>query len=503
MTIKYCDYINGNDSTGDGSYGNPYKTINIASTGLTTGDEVRCAASPPNVTLTGTLTFTAGSITVTGSGTSFGTELVIGDYILGSDGYYYEVITISTSPQQLTLFCKYTGSTQSGVTSQKLGVTSTGEAPATGTVIQQTSSANITISGGWDLATQTQTGQTYFRQMHGTFANRYGTGLNINNANISISKVNFLRCYVGLIVASTSNGCTLDTIFCGGNGSSGITISSALNTLTSCRGIGNTTYGIYMNGACACNVNSCICNGNNYGISFAGGAVNNTLNTGSCIYNIYGVNFNAATGNFCNSLTVNNNKTYGLNLGYPYNFFTNVTANNNGTAAYFSSGIGTVINGISMTGNTKTVDGLAGKTYSDAPTVTIQNYNGTSADHQMWYEYGKAVHDGTNGIRYSPTSATYYCSIPFYFKADSGVGQTINFQTKKDANFNGDMQAAVYFNGTKIVDWAAVTPSGTVGFENQSAVVASNLITDDGVLELKVKARGTTGYCWVNTFTVS
>lgn len=41
MSIKYCDYINGNDSTGDGSAGNPYKTITQASTGLAGGDEVR------------------------------------------------------------------------------------------------------------------------------------------------------------------------------------------------------------------------------------------------------------------------------------------------------------------------------------------------------------------------------------------------------------------------------------------------------------------------------
>lgn len=33
--IKYCDYINGHDDTGDGSAGNPYKTITRASTGLT------------------------------------------------------------------------------------------------------------------------------------------------------------------------------------------------------------------------------------------------------------------------------------------------------------------------------------------------------------------------------------------------------------------------------------------------------------------------------------
>jgi len=27
MTINYCDFIAGDDTTGDGTYGNPYKTI--------------------------------------------------------------------------------------------------------------------------------------------------------------------------------------------------------------------------------------------------------------------------------------------------------------------------------------------------------------------------------------------------------------------------------------------------------------------------------------------
>ncbi len=66
-TINYCDFINGDDGTGDGSTGNPYKTITIASTGLTGGDEVRVAKSPANTALTGTLSFTKNSTSVTGS----------------------------------------------------------------------------------------------------------------------------------------------------------------------------------------------------------------------------------------------------------------------------------------------------------------------------------------------------------------------------------------------------------------------------------------------------
>jgi len=85
-TIKYCDYTSGDDSTGDGSYSSPYKTITKASTGLTGGDEVRCAKSPDDTALTGTIAFTQGSTSIVGTSTLFTSELAIGDFIKGGTG---------------------------------------------------------------------------------------------------------------------------------------------------------------------------------------------------------------------------------------------------------------------------------------------------------------------------------------------------------------------------------------------------------------------------------
>jgi len=75
----------------------------------------------------------------------------------------------------MSLYKVYPGATESGVSSQKLGITSTGEAPSTTTKVQQldvsgsSTESMLKVSGGWDLSTETQDGQTYFRQMHGTF----------------------------------------------------------------------------------------------------------------------------------------------------------------------------------------------------------------------------------------------------------------------------------------------------------------------------------------------
>jgi len=55
MTIVYWDFLNGNDTTGNGSAGNPYKTIYKASTGLSGDDEVRCAKSLATMSVEGSL----------------------------------------------------------------------------------------------------------------------------------------------------------------------------------------------------------------------------------------------------------------------------------------------------------------------------------------------------------------------------------------------------------------------------------------------------------------
>ena len=170
MTIKYCSWATGSDTTGDGSYGNPYKTITQASTGLTGGDEVRVAKSGADTALTGTLTFTKGSTAVSGSGTLFTTELVIGDFITGPDGLIYEIITI-TSNTAAVLFQAFPGTTGIG-SSVKVGVTDTGAAASSSTQVQVVSASGtsgaspLTITGGWNLATQTVDGHTYFRQMN-------------------------------------------------------------------------------------------------------------------------------------------------------------------------------------------------------------------------------------------------------------------------------------------------------------------------------------------------
>lgn len=103
MAIYYCSWATGGDTTGGGTAVLPWKTITKATTDRLPGDEIRVAKSPNPTALTGTTGFTQNSTAVTGVGTLFTTEPVIGDFIQAPDGHpfygaedepIYEVIII-------------------------------------------------------------------------------------------------------------------------------------------------------------------------------------------------------------------------------------------------------------------------------------------------------------------------------------------------------------------------------------------------------------------------
>ena len=210
MTIVYCDYTNGDDDNGDGSAGNPYKTIQKASTGLTGDDEVRCAKSPAPTALSGTLTFTDGSTSVATSVDLTGV-LAAKDFVsLNSTGEHsgetwWEISSITSTT--ITLVSKYVGTGGTG-TGYKLGVTDTGAAAG---VVQQVSASGssghlIKISGGWNLAgTPVQDGYTWFYQS-GASKNGYGLYLSSKSyINLDFGRVGFLRYNSGIYINSSNN----------------------------------------------------------------------------------------------------------------------------------------------------------------------------------------------------------------------------------------------------------------------------------------------------------
>lgn len=484
-TIKYCDWATGDDTTGDGSNTLPYKTITKASTGLTGGDEVRAAKSPAPTALTGTIAFTAGSTTITGTGTAFTTQLAIGDFVEGGDGYWYEVITIASNTSA-TLYQKYSGTTASGVSSRKLGVTDTGAAAASTTAVQTVSvsgsstSSILTISGGWDLSTQTQTGMTYFRQMNGTFSNRYGYGLYLSSKSyIEVSKIGLLRYNYGVYTNAVSQT-VFNDIFSGSNGYYGLYINNSDTiTINNTKTICDYRDGIYVTQSGSININNPICNGVNFvaGIEISS-SQNVTITNPIFKYNASGLRFATAFHNNIISPVFEGNS---VGVYYSGTNYENILYNPSGSPS-ISSG-----------------------TYKDSyyPWLKIQKYNEVSGDNRCYFATGITYRDTANArsgecLKYDPTSATYYISQSFFFKADASTAQTLSAYIKAEAAFNGDVQGAIYFLGEAITDWTDITPTADDTYEQKSLVAAAVDIIEDGVLELRIKVRGTAGNVYVD-----
>ena len=315
MAIVYCSWATGNDTTGTGTAANPYKTITKASTSRTAGDEVRVAKSPDPTALTGTTAWTLNGTTVTGTGTLFTTELAIGDFISAPDGKWYEVITL-TSATSATLFKKYPSATASGHSSQKLGVTDTGAGAAATTQIQVVNSsgnlsASLYISGGWDLSTEMQTGQTWFRQMHGTFATRNGYGLYLSGKTYSnLDRLDFLRYNYGIYYSGSSNN-TITSATCNSNANSGIHYATSSNNTIMSATCNSNSYGIHYATSSNNTIMSATCNSNSYGIYYAASS-NNTIMSATCNSNSYGIYYTTSSNNTIYALSTTGNTTAGI-----------------------------------------------------------------------------------------------------------------------------------------------------------------------------------------------
>lgn len=506
MAINYCDFTNGNDSTGNGTYSNPYQTITQASIGLSGGDEVRVAKSLNSTNLPAVLNFVDGASSIISS-VSLAGSLSPGDFLFktGEQDFLSEVTSIASTT--INIYKPYRGTTESA-NAQKLGVTDTGGAAAATTPIQTISSSGssitskIKISGGWDLSLQSQTGYTYFRQT--TTNSRYGYGLYSNNKdNIEVEKLGFLRyndgihlldnennilndiknycCERGIYLYQCSNF-TCDPIICDHHNNSGIYLDTNCfyNNLNDISLINN-QYGIYISDYGSHNNLTSITSQNNtsHGIYFDETKYNN-LHDITCNNNVgYGIYLNNSDNNIINSPNCNNNSLYGINC---YTSVSNIVDNYAGTGN--SSGD---VNVGSVTG------------YQKLPSLKMQHYR-VLGDNRCYYLNGITYRNTTEArstqcLRYTPTSNLYYIKQTFGFTGIN-VEKSITFYIKDNTSFNGDVQAALFFMGKKIAGWTTIIPTTSYVQHTLVGLVAD--ITEDGVVELHIKVRGTAGDVYID-----
>jgi len=107
--------------------------------------------------------------------------------------------------------------------------------------------------------------------------------------------------------------------------------------------------------------------------------------------------------------------------------------------------------------------------------------------------------DSGKCLHYDPSSATVYIGHSFYFKATDATATTITVKIKKKNSFNGDVSGSVSFLGAKVIDWTDITPTNADAYETKTFSVTSGMVTDDGVLELRIKVRGTAGDIYVDS----
>jgi len=513
VTVVYCDYAAGSDSAGDGSAGNPYKTINKASTGLSGDDEVRVAKSPAHTALSGTLAWVDGSATVNTSEDLTGV-LAAKDFVgKNSEGEtWWEIASLTSSA--ITLVVAYRGTTAT-VASYKAGVTDTGAAASSSTVIQEVSASGssghlLKVTGGWNLAgTPTQDGYTWFFQ---SGVNKYGYALQLSSKSyidLDFGRVGFLRYNRAIDLSSSSNN-TITSATCNGN-SSGIYLNSSNNnTIKTPTCNGNSSYGINLYSSNNNTITTPTCNGNSTGI-YINSSNNNTITTPTCDGNSTGINLSYSNNNTITSATCNSNSYCGISLNTSSNnTITSATCNSNHYGIFLTAGSSCVCWGYAHDESTW---GYAGKIYdwtgNKQKIVSIgESVSGGAARNRVYFYGGytqdnTAEADGGTGkcLQFNPKNASYWIEQDFNVPVTSGVARTVSIKMKDDASFDGTVELELWYKGVLIVGPTAKTM--TTSYVAQEMTAAAGDIDADGVLVLKVKVYGTAGAVYADTLTYS
>jgi hypothetical protein len=153
MATKYVDLASGNDSTGDGTAGNPYKTIAKGVTEAGSGGEVRVAGAA--VASIGNAVWTYGSTSVTVTGSDVTGTAAAGSYIRPKPAALalcpmYRVASSNYADGVTTITLSATFRGASGTyASQRIPMTTLTAEETIGT-------AGRTVSFGWNLSTETQ-----------------------------------------------------------------------------------------------------------------------------------------------------------------------------------------------------------------------------------------------------------------------------------------------------------------------------------------------------------
>ncbi len=492
-SIVYCDWANGDDSTGDGTYSKPYKTVSKASTNLSGGDEVRVSKSPANTSCSGTISFTKDSKTVTGSGTSFTTQLSAQDIIVDQDGWYWEVNSI-TNDTSLELAFTYSGNSRSGKTFQKVGVFDAGSISSSSTsfiypaISGSSYYSRIKISGGWDLSTQTKNGVTFFKQS-GTSRNGYG--INSSNSYVDFENFGFFRFYYGTSINCAAS--SFKDIVTACSGSIGFYFTADSCDIVNCQsngGYGTGSRGFYLAGRTDLKLKNCKSFGFDKGFDFFSCGQFQMTDCQST-YNNIGMYFTNSDGILMINDIVKNNYTYGClsSRSFNINVLDSDVSNNGSSNSNFLRYINC----------------------SDAldPVYTISIEDSAYALLGQIWESGQTSYSNSEGVNGSscfcmfPVNSILYMYPRFYFPVDSGTSYTVSFKLRKQTGFSGDIECALFQRGVIKTSWTDVEPTSEDTYESKSISISSENVKINGVVELRFRLRGNSKWVYLDDLSIS
>jgi hypothetical protein len=292
----------------------------------------------------------------------------------------------------------YSGVTET-VTTYKRETIKTTFASSSSTSVQEvqnsgTLGSNIEFQGGWNTATNTQDGETFFDGLNG---NGYGLYLN-SKSYTTINYLNFSRYSYGIYLGSSTN----NTI---------TTVSNANN---------NTNYGIFYTSS-PNNIITTVGNVNNnsYGIIFSS-SPNSTITTiSNANNNNIGIYLSSSPNSTITTISnANNNANYGINFSNsPNNTITSLSTSRNGTAGIYITNSTNYITNASLSDTTK----VTGYNDFTNDTLYIQNYNGTG--------YAKVFTDGGN-IASQASTLTHGSGTEWILTTENNTNRQLNYPLK-------------------------------------------------------------------------
>ncbi|MFA7220002.1 MAG: hypothetical protein WC119_05810 [Synergistaceae bacterium] len=230
MAIYYIDLASGNDSTGTGSNILPWKTVNKAIGTAGGPHDIRvaktAAASLVDAGVTFSWTYNSKSVTLSVAGT-----IVPGDFIgkptaAGNGAFetFYRVATVAGTTITLANFYAGSTGTTAGVLQRPAATIISG-----GTNIASFTSSH-TLSGGWNLGTQLQDGETWCKTAAtgGTafLITPASTGVSISNMNFAETAIIFTNIFARNVSISY---CSCLRRAAGSNYFLGVTTNGSLN----------------------------------------------------------------------------------------------------------------------------------------------------------------------------------------------------------------------------------------------------------------------------------